>query len=456
MRKRKHGKSSIVKNILSIAIMVTSIIALVVIYSKYNYNDFIKSVREREKTSFVRDQEIKCSEMDSYKIENTDYNDAMFYETISVTPNTPYKVTCKVKVENVINENDTKSGGAHISIASTTERSIMLAGTQDWQEVTFYFNSKNREEVDVSFRLGGYDEKSKGTAWFSDFKMEEGVASQSNNWKFVCFIFPEIDVDVEVNGKVEHVSLKMSDSDIQDLKDDMARFQTSIKTMSRNKMSVTYDMYTIHEPIKSLSYDEENGYYVSVEDVHEYIKSYVEENEYDHIYIGIRMANLQKGSNTLTNDWIGLGGMQYLGIGYSNIRLPDSENNYAYKYHYRINTFPEEVYIHEFLHTLERNAQEYGYEIPALHDYAQYGYREEKIEGQKKWYIAYMNKEINDNGKMIGLPEEVFSYKPTHESNFKYGRQMKVLKEPENFIEVIRSVFDRVSKIFSNYKEQNI
>lgn len=442
------------KHILSIAIMVTSIIALTVIYSKYNYNDFIKSVREREKTEFVRDQEIKCSQMDSYKIENTDYNDAMFYETVSVTPNTPYKVTCKVKVENVVNEDTSKSGGAHIAIAGTTERSIMLSGTQDWQELTFYFNSKNRKEVDVSFRLGGYDEKSKGTAWFSDFKMEEGTVSQSNNWKFVCFIFPEIDVDVEIKGKKEHVSLKMSNSDIQDLKDDMARFQTSIKTMSRNKMSVTYDMYVINEPIKSLSYDEENGYYVSAEDVHEYIKSYVEQNEYDHIYIGIRMANLQKGSNTLTNDWIGLGGMQYLGIGYSNIRLPDSENNYAYKYHSSINTFPEEVYIHEFLHTLERNAQEYGYKIPALHDYAQYGYKEERLEGQKKWYIAYMNKEIEDNGKKIGLPEEVFSYKPTHESNFKYGRQMKVLKEPENFIEVIRSIFDRVSRVFASYKEQ--
>lgn len=442
------------KNILSIAIMVISIIALVVIYSKYNYNDFIKSVREREKTEFVRDQEIKCSQMDSYKIENTDYNDAMFYETVSVTPNTPYKVTCKVKVENVVNEDTAKSGGAHIAIAGTTERSIMLSGTQDWQELTFYFNSKNRKEVDVSFRLGGYDEKSKGTAWFSDFKMEEGVVSQSNNWKFVCFIFPKIDVDVEIDGKIEHVNLQMTEGDIQDLKEDMRRFKDSIRTMSRNKMGVTYDMYVINEPIKSLSYDEENGYYVSAEDVHEYIKSYVEQNEYDHIYIGIRMANLQKGSNTLTNDWIGLGGMQYLGIGYSNIRLPDSENNYAYKYHSSINTFPEEVYIHEFLHTLERNAGEYGYEIPALHDYAKYGYQEERLEGQKKWYIAYMNKEIEDNGKKIGLPEEVFSYKPTHESNFKYGRQMKVLKEPENFIEVIRSVLGRISRVFTSYKEQ--
>ena len=435
--------------------MVITIIALVVIYSKYNYNNFIKSVRERDKTTFVRDHEIKCSDMDSYKIENTDYNDAMFYETISVTPNTPYKVTCKVKVENVVNKNNTKTGGAHMAIAGTTERSIMLSGTQDWQEITFYFNSKDRKEVDVSFRLGGYEEMSKGTAWFSDFKVEEGIASKDKNWKFVCFIFPQIDVDVEINGKEEHVSLKMSDSDIQVLKDDMARFKESIRTMSNNKMSATYDIHTINKPIKSLSYDEENGYYVSVEDVYEYIKDYVKQNEYDHIYIGIRMANLQKGSNVLMNDWIGLGGMQYFGIGYSNIRLPDSENNYAYKYHYRINTFPEEVYIHEFLHTLERNAEEYGYEVPALHDYAKYGYQEERLEGQKKWYIAYMNKEIKSNGEKIGLPEEIFTYKPTHESNFKYSRQLKVLKEPENIIEVIRSIFDRVSKLFTSYQEQS-
>ena len=195
--------------------MVTSIIALVVIYNKYNYNNFIKSVREREKTEFVRDQEIKCSNMDSYKRENLDYNDAMFYETISVAPNTPYKVTCKIKVENVINENNTKSGGAHISIAGTTERSITLTGTKDWQEVTFLFNSKDRKEVDISFRLGGYEERSKGSAWFSDFKVEEGVANKDKNWKFVCFIFPEIDVDVEVKAKQQQVSLKMSKIDIQ-------------------------------------------------------------------------------------------------------------------------------------------------------------------------------------------------------------------------------------------------
>ena len=67
--------------------------------------------------------------------------------------------------------------------------------------------------------------------------------------------------------------------------------------------------------------------------------------------------------------------MDYYGIGYSNIRLPNSSKSYIYKYNTRINTFPEEVFLHEFLHSLERTAEEYDYKIPALHDYEKYGYK---------------------------------------------------------------------------------
>ena len=85
----------------------------------------------------------------------------------------------------------------------------------------------------------------------------------------------------------------MSDNDIVDLKNNMERFKNSVNTMSNNKMSVTYDIFTIEKPIKTLSYDEENGYYISPEDVYEYINPYVEKSEYDHIYVGIRMADVQ-------------------------------------------------------------------------------------------------------------------------------------------------------------------
>ena len=171
MKKRNR----IVKNVISIIFLVAIIIIASKIYSKYNYNDFEKNISELDKTIFGRDSEEKYSKMDSYKIENIDYTDSMFSQTISVIPNRPYKVTCKVKVKDVTNLNNTKSGGAHICIGGTTERSRTISGTADWQELTFYFNSKNKTEANIGFRLGGYAEKTKGTAWFSDFQVEVGT-----------------------------------------------------------------------------------------------------------------------------------------------------------------------------------------------------------------------------------------------------------------------------------------
>ena len=51
-----------VKNIIYIIILVIVIIIGAIVYSKYNYNNFMKSVREEGKTSFSRDTNIKYSD----------------------------------------------------------------------------------------------------------------------------------------------------------------------------------------------------------------------------------------------------------------------------------------------------------------------------------------------------------------------------------------------------------
>ena len=136
--------------------------------------------------------------------------------------------------------------------------------------------------------------------------------------------------------------------------------------------------------------------------------------------------------------------MDYYGIGFSNIRLPNDSRSYIYKYNSRVNTFPEEVFLHEFLHSLERNAQEYGYDRPELHDYEKYGYENEPIIGQKRWYTDYMNKNIKTNSGNIGLPQEIYTLKPAKESNFKSAYKVEAFKEPENIIEEIRQIIDNL------------
>lgn len=139
--------------------------------------------------------------------------------------------------------------------------------------------------------------------------------------------------------------------------------------------------------------------------------------------------------------------MDYYGIGYSNIRLPNDSRSYIYKYDSRVNTFSEEVFLHEFLHSLERNAQEYGYERPELHDYEKYGYENELLEGQKQWYTDYMNKEIQTTSGNIGLPPEVFSLKPAKNSDFNYSYEIEdTFKQPENIIEEIIEIFSNIGR----------
>ncbi len=140
--------------------------------------------------------------------------------------------------------------------------------------------------------------------------------------------------------------------------------------------------------------------------------------------------------------------MDYYGIGFSNIRLPNNSRSYIYKYNTQINRFPEEVFLHEFLHSLERNAKEYGYDRPELHDYQKYGYQNEALIGQKKWYTDYMNKEIKTTSGNIGLPEDIYILKPAKSTNFNYSYEIKEWKEPENIIEEIRQLCKNIVNKF--------
>lgn len=141
-------------------------------------------------------------------------------------------------------------------------------------------------------------------------------------------------------------------------------------------------------------------------------------------------------------------------VGFSNIRVPNENSDLLYTYSH-MNTFPEEVFIHEFLHNLERVDKEYGNEIPELHDYEKYGYEESDTEGLKKWYKDYMT--CNINNKNIGLSENIFENKPVHNSCFEKTIDLteEFFYEPESLVEKIKALIDRIRKVISEEGEYN-
>lgn len=141
--------------------------------------------------------------------------------------------------------------------------------------------------------------------------------------------------------------------------------------------------------------------------------------------------------------------MDLYGIGYSNIRLPNDKSSYIYTYNPSINTFPEEVFIHEYLHSLERILQERGYNIPKLHDYEKYGYENKKLIGLRDWYADYMACNIKTSqGETIGLNEVVYTLTPPAESDFRYSVEIEFNDEPDNLIEETKAIFKVILKMF--------
>lgn len=282
---QQNKKSSKISYFISLAILLVILYFAYQYYQKNNFNDFVRSETNIYTSHFTRDKEVKYNNETSYKIETPEYNDAMFYKKVQVKKNQPYKVTCMVKT-NQIEAKENQSGvGAQISIEGSTERSIAVSGTQDWQKIEMIFNSKNREEVNIGFRLGGYLGEAKGKAWFADFTIEEGLEEQNNNWKFACFIFKT--TDVTINQK--QIKLSVTQSDIRDITNTLNLFENSCSNLSNRKMTADCDIYEINTPLASLSYDTEFGYFVSAEDVEEQIKDTIAANDYDHIFAIVRL-----------------------------------------------------------------------------------------------------------------------------------------------------------------------
>ena len=88
--KRTGVKTS---SLVLIILLITTLIMLLNIFNENYFNGFEKIVSGNgEGTTFKRDSKVKYSKARSYKIENTDYNDATFCKEIEVEPDTPYKM----------------------------------------------------------------------------------------------------------------------------------------------------------------------------------------------------------------------------------------------------------------------------------------------------------------------------------------------------------------------------
>lgn len=103
-------------------------------------------------------------------ITNYSENDARLRQTVRVTENTIYRVSCRIRTKNV----GADKTGANISIEGRLETSRDLKGSiTDWEETELYIRTgQGVNSFVLTLGLGGYGNTNTGTASFDDVKME--------------------------------------------------------------------------------------------------------------------------------------------------------------------------------------------------------------------------------------------------------------------------------------------
>jgi len=103
------------------------------------------------------------------RIVNHGANDARLCQTVRVTPGASYRVTARVKTENI----GMSTAGALIAIEPRIADSSDVKGTQDWQTLEVSAANPDQTTWDVCLRLGSYANLNTGTAWYTDAAVEQ-------------------------------------------------------------------------------------------------------------------------------------------------------------------------------------------------------------------------------------------------------------------------------------------
>jgi hypothetical protein len=104
------------------------------------------------------------------RIEAPEENDARLSQTVTVKPDTRYRLSGWIRTENV-----SLGLGANLNIewpGVNWSHSRGVTGTSDWTFVTVEVNSGSSTSFDAHVRLGHYGATSLGRAWFDDVRLE--------------------------------------------------------------------------------------------------------------------------------------------------------------------------------------------------------------------------------------------------------------------------------------------
>ena len=117
------------------------------------------------------DSSVARSGKNSIRIASKSGSDTSWHQAIPVKPNTDYRLSAWVKTENV---SGAMGALVNVHISPNRELTSPVKGSENWTEVSMMLNSGGRNSLDINALFGGWG-RSKGTAWFDDFSLQEAI-----------------------------------------------------------------------------------------------------------------------------------------------------------------------------------------------------------------------------------------------------------------------------------------
>jgi hypothetical protein len=362
----------------------------------------------------------------SIKIDNSsDYNFAFVDKKITLEANTTYKFSAMVKYSGYKLDPSAqiKSTGAYLQVCAFRGESFIIEAestettASDWTEISCTLTTGS-EKKDYYIRIsnGKYSTgRCKGTAWFSDIKLEK--AELTNDWNVLVITLTNIDANVDLNGKTTAVKssgkgktnykASIDKAGVKDVRSITENLKTSMKTMSGGLVNVkNIDYFTSSTTLKESDMKEYSYYNAKYEKsstigyqldlnssrISKLLDKQIENNNYNQIILVSPLYGI-------TGGWIGIGGSTYNGVHICQIA-------YSADYYKTVTSFRESAVVHEILHGVNADSNKYNADTPNLHenvaDYKKY-YSEE--DEWYKYYSDYMTCNLPD-GK--GLDPRAF------------------------------------------------
>ncbi|GHU87270.1 hypothetical protein FACS1894202_01270 [Clostridia bacterium] len=244
------------------------------------------------------------------------------------------------------------------------------------------------------------------------------AAAEPPVWKVLWLCYGSLNATVTRGGSSRNYAITLSEADKEIVASMPAKFKAYIERSADNNVSVSVDYVCPENPITSVSRvspGDDSSFWVSPADVKADLDKYAPPGMYDSIIVASRMDGiprsywgLAQGATEMSNS-----------AGYSFVAFLDGDMSW-YMATTADNPYPEEVFVHEWLHQLEAFYRGKGYTFPGVDDSIIYGYKNALTIGYNGWHVYYgdiMKCTVYDSNldKYIGMTAEMWRIKPSEE-----------------------------------------